>query len=94
MLDEAHVQAVAKLARIALEAHEAPALAEQLRRILSLVDAMNAVDTTGVEPLAHPLEPVPRRRPDEVTEPDRREDFQVLAADARDGYYLVPRVVE
>lgn len=94
MLDDAHVQAVAKLARIALEAHEVPALATQLSRILSLVDAMNAVDTQGVEPLAHPLEPAARRRPDEVTETDRRDEFQALAAEARDGYYLVPRVVE
>lgn len=94
MLDEAQVQAVAKLARIALEAHEIPALAEQLKRILAMVDAMRSVDTQGVEPLAHPLEPAGTRRPDEVTEFDRRDVFQSLAAEARDGYYLVPRVVE
>lgn len=94
MLEAAQVQAMAKLARIELDATEVPAMAAQLSRILALIEQMNAVDTSGVEPLAHPLEPAARRRPDVVTETDRHAAFQATAPSAQDGYYLVPRVIE
>jgi aspartyl-tRNA(Asn)/glutamyl-tRNA(Gln) amidotransferase subunit C len=94
MLEAAQVQAMARLARIHLEAAEVPAMADQLARILTLIEQMNSIDTTGVEPLAHPLEPTPRRRTDVVTEVDQRSTFQANAPEAQDGYYLVPRVIE
>jgi aspartyl-tRNA(Asn)/glutamyl-tRNA(Gln) amidotransferase subunit C len=94
MLDEAQVRTVARLARIQIDDSELPGLALQLSRILELVAQMNAVDTTNVEPLAHPLELTARRRPDLVTECDRRAATQVSAPQVLDGYYLVPRVIE
>lgn len=94
MLEEAQVQTLARLARIAVEPAELSVLAAQLSRILSLVEAMEAVDTQGVEPLAHPLEPTPRRRPDSVTETDQRAQFAAVAPAMAEGYYLVPRVIE
>jgi aspartyl-tRNA(Asn)/glutamyl-tRNA(Gln) amidotransferase subunit C len=94
MLDEAEVKAIARLARIQINDSEIPVLAVQLSRILELVAQMNAVDTTSVEPLAHPLELVARRRPDVVTETDKREAMQASAPAVHQGYYLVPRVIE
>lgn len=94
MLDEAQVRAIARLARIRLEPNEETTMRTQLTRILELVEAMNAVVTDGVEPLAHPLEPAAWRREDIVTEPDQRDEFQVNAPLAAAGYYLVPRVIE
>jgi aspartyl-tRNA(Asn)/glutamyl-tRNA(Gln) amidotransferase subunit C len=94
MLDESRVQALAKLARIKIEDVEVPALAFQLSRILTLVEQMNEIDTTGVDPLAHPLELVARRRPDLVTETDQREQLQAGAPAVANGYFLVPRVLE
>ena len=55
---------------------------------------MQAVDTSGVEPLANPLDARQRLRQDRVTEGDRRGEFQALAPAVEDGLYLVPRVVE
>jgi aspartyl-tRNA(Asn)/glutamyl-tRNA(Gln) amidotransferase subunit C len=94
MLEEAQVQAIARLARIQLKTCEVPAMASQLSRILTLIEEMNRIDTSGVEPLAHPLEPTARRREDIVTESDRRAVYQATAPAAQDGYYLVPRVIE
>lgn len=92
------VERVAELARIALSAEEAAAVMAQLNRVLALVDELQAADTRGVAPMTHPLEHevgvVQRRRADEVTEPDRREEFQALAPAAEAGLYLVPRVIE
>ncbi len=94
MLEAAQVQAMARLARIQLEDSEIPPLVGQLARILTLIEQMNAIDTTGVEPLAHPLELAARRRVDTVTESDQRAAFLAEAPQAQDGHYLVPRVIE
>jgi len=88
---------IAHLARLATAPAEAIEYAAQLSRILELVEQMNRIDTTGVEPLAHPQELAQaalRLRDDTVTEGDRRADYQRLAPAAEDGLYLVPRVIE
>ena len=93
-LSPAEVEKIAHLARLALEPAQAAGLAQDLSRILDLVDQMSAVDTAGVEPMAHPLEMSQRLRPDEVTESDRRDAFQEVAPQTEAGLYLVPQVIE
>ena len=83
-----------RLAALRLEAGEREKLAGDLERIVEFVDAMQAADTEGVAPLAHPLDEIQRLRADRVAETVDRERFQALAPVARDGFYLVPRVVE
>ena len=96
-LDE--VRRIALLARIAVSPEEARDVAERLNRVLGLIDQIQALDTRGVEPMAHPLDgrlPVAQRlRPDAVTESDRRELYQKGVAPAVEGgLYLVPKVIE
>jgi aspartyl-tRNA(Asn)/glutamyl-tRNA(Gln) amidotransferase subunit C len=67
---------------------------EQLNGILGFIEQLQAVDTTGIEPMAHAVDVVQRLRPDVVTETDRRADFQAVAPETEAGLYLVPRVVE
>lgn len=88
------VRRIAHLARLAVSDDEVASYAGELSRILELVDRMNAVDTTGITPMAHPQHAVQRLRPDEVTETDQRERFQAIAPATERGLYLVPRVVE
>ncbi len=88
------VDKIAALAAIAIEEDARPAYARQLGRVLELFARMEAVDTEGVEPLAHPLEMTQRLRPDEVTEHDQHEKFQKLAPKVEAGLYLVPQVIE
>ena len=59
-----------------------------------MMEQMNSVDTTDVAPLAHPLEVFSRLRTDNVTESDQRENFQSNTSETKDGYYLVPKVIE
>lgn len=82
------------LAALRLEADERRMLKDNLDRIVALIDAMRSVDTDGVEPLDHPLDEVQPLRPDLVTEDVDRDRLQGLAPAARDGLYLVPRVVD
>ena len=62
--------------------------------ILQLIDQMQAVDTTGVAPLAHASEASQRLRADVVTEADQRDMLLQLAPSADRGLYLVPKVIE
>jgi aspartyl-tRNA(Asn)/glutamyl-tRNA(Gln) amidotransferase subunit C len=93
-IGSAEVKNIAHLARLAIDEDLIPDYARNLSDILALVEQMNAVDTAGVEPMAHPLDAVARLRPDEVTEPDQRELFQSIAPATEAGLYLVPRVIE
>lgn len=88
------VAAMARLARLAIDAEDIPGYAEQLSRIVELVDQMQAVDTTGIEPMAHPQNLAARLRADEVTETDQHELFQDGAPQTANGLYLVPQVID
>ena len=94
MLSLEQVRAIADLARIELAESEAEALQKQLNGILAVVDEMLAVDTQGIEPMAHPQEAHQRLREDVATESDQHERFQAIAPQVEDGLYLVPRVIE
>lgn len=93
-LDADQVRKIAHLARLAILESDIAEYARNLSRILELAEQMNAVDTAGVEPLAHPLDASQRLRPDEVTETDQRQRFQEIAPQVESGLYLVPRVIE
>jgi aspartyl-tRNA(Asn)/glutamyl-tRNA(Gln) amidotransferase subunit C len=88
------LQRIALLARIDVSAEELQAVTGRLNRVLGLIDQLQAVDTQGIEPMSHALDVVQRLRPDEVTEPDRRDDFQAGAPAVEQGLYLVPKVIE
>ena len=88
------VARIARLARIELSAEERETTRDQLNGILGFIEQLQAVDTTGIEPMAHAVDVVQRLRPDVVTETNRRADFQAVAPETEAGLYLVPRVVE
>lgn len=93
-LQKDDVENIAHLARLAISEEDVPEYARNLSSILELVEQMNAVDTSGVTPMAHPLDAVQRLRPDEVTEQDQREHFQENAPLVENGLFLVPQVIE
>ena len=93
-IESADVLNIAHLARLRLADDEVERYAGELSAILAFVEQMNAVDTGGVAPMAHPLDMTQPLRPDVITEPNRREEFQAHAPAVRNGLYLVPRVIE
>lgn len=88
------VKKIAHLARIAIREQDIPEYADNLSRILSLVEQMNVEQTESVSPMAHPLDMVQRLRVDEPTEGDQRELFQQASPHVEAGLYLVPKVIE
>lgn len=93
-LERKDVENIAHLARLAISEADIPEYAHNLSNILALVEQMSAVDTTGVDPMAHPLDAVQRLREDAVTETDQRDHFQAIAPAVEAGLYLVPKVIE
>ena len=88
------VQRIAHLARI--EVSDAEALSTQglLNGIFQLIEQMQAVDTSGIEPMAHAQDLSQRLREDRVSETDRRAAYQAIAPETEAGLYLVPKVIE
>jgi aspartyl-tRNA(Asn)/glutamyl-tRNA(Gln) amidotransferase subunit C len=88
------VRRIAQLARLQINDAEAEQVLAQLRAIFTLIDELQAVDTRGVEPMAHAQGAALRMREDQVSEPDQRQLFQSIAPQAEAGLYLVPKVIE
>ncbi|MCK9469658.1 MAG: Asp-tRNA(Asn)/Glu-tRNA(Gln) amidotransferase subunit GatC [Porticoccaceae bacterium] len=93
-IQRSDIEKLAELARIQISDENITATLDSLSNVLQLVDQLQAAETTGIAPMAHPLDAVQRLRPDTVTEPDCREAFQAIAPATDSGLYLVPRVIE
>ncbi|HSN78917.1 MAG TPA: Asp-tRNA(Asn)/Glu-tRNA(Gln) amidotransferase subunit GatC [Rhodoferax sp.] len=97
-LSTADIDRLAHLARLGLGADERERLCTQLNDFFGIVEKMRAVDTTGIVPLAHPVEIMGdvalRLRDDIASEPNQREANQRNAPALDAGLFLVPRVIE
>ena len=92
------ISRIATLARLELAPAESERMLTQLNGFFDIVQKMRAVDTQGVEPLAHPFATIGdialRLRDDVVSEADNREANQRSAPAVENGLFLVPRVIE
>jgi aspartyl-tRNA(Asn)/glutamyl-tRNA(Gln) amidotransferase subunit C len=97
-LTSTDIARIANLARLELEPAESERMLTQMNDFFAVVEQMRAVDTTGLEPLAHPVAAVMdvalRLREDVVSEPNRREANQQSAPAVEHGLFLVPKVIE
>jgi aspartyl-tRNA(Asn)/glutamyl-tRNA(Gln) amidotransferase subunit C len=99
-LTPADISRIANLARLELEPAESERMRERINGFFAIVEQMRAVDTAGVEPLAHPTmaattgEAALRLRADTASEPNQREANQQSAPAVERGLFLVPKVIE
>ena len=93
-LNSADIKRIAHLARIEVNDAEADATLTKLTGILGLIEQMQAVDTTGIQPMSHSQDVTQRLRSDLVTETNQRELYQSIAPAVEEGLYLVPKVIE
>ncbi|MEB0136995.1 Asp-tRNA(Asn)/Glu-tRNA(Gln) amidotransferase subunit GatC [Actimicrobium sp. CCC2.4] len=98
-----NVTILANLAQLELTDAQAEKSLVKLNEIFALVEQMQAVDTTGVMPLSHPIFALDSALPDDlalrlrddvVTETNHRDDYQKPAPATQDGLYLVPKVLD
>ena len=97
-LTSSDIARIANLARLALQPAESARLLIQMNEFFGIVEQMRAVDTQGLEPLAHPVviqsDIALRLRPDVVSETNQREANQKSAPAVERGLFLVPKVIE
>jgi aspartyl-tRNA(Asn)/glutamyl-tRNA(Gln) amidotransferase subunit C len=97
-LTSSDIARIANLARLELQPQESERMLTQLNGFFSIVETMRAVDTSGMEPLAHPVAAIQdvtlRLRNDTVSETDNREANQRSAPAVERGLFLVPKVIE
>lgn len=93
-LDRSDVIKIAHLARINIDESDTEEYLTNMSSLLDLVNQMQAVDTTNIEPLSHPMDSVQRLRADEVGEIDNRALLQSVAPSIDDGLFLVPKIID
>jgi aspartyl-tRNA(Asn)/glutamyl-tRNA(Gln) amidotransferase subunit C len=89
---------IATLARLRFEPDQAERLRTQVNDFFGIVEAMKAVNTEGIEPLAHPFATIQevalRLADDQVLESNQRQANQASAPAVENGLFLVPKVIE
>ena len=93
-IDQDEIEKIAELARMRISGEQLGEVTSRIADILAMVDQLQAADTSGIEPMANPLDATQSLRPDQVTEDNRRDRFQAIAPATENGLYLVPRVIE
>ncbi len=97
-LNSQDIARIANLARLELQPDESQRMLGQINGFFDIVEQMRAVDTTSIEPLAHPVAAIQeialRLRDDVVSEPNQREANQRSAPAVERGLFLVPKVIE
>ena len=95
------IQRIANLARLALQPDEEARMLEKINEFFGIVEQISAVDTTGIVPMAHPVDAMRnspemalRLRADAVSETNQREANQQSAPAVENGLFLVPKVIE
>ena len=92
------ISRIANLARLELRPEESERMLTQINGFFEIVEQMRAVDTNGVEPLAHPVAAIQavalRLREDIASEVIDREANMRNAPVREAGLFLVPRVIE
>ncbi len=88
--DVAHV---ARLARLRLSAEELGRFTLQLAAVLDHARDVESLDTTGVDPTAHPLPLVNVLRDDEVRQSLDRAEVLAAAPEVEDHRFRVPRIL-
>lgn len=93
-IDAQTVKKVAKLARLELTENEISQHTKQMEKIVKFVEKINQLDTEGIVPTAHVLDINNVSREDAAVNSSIRDELLKLAPESKDGFILVPRVIE
>jgi aspartyl-tRNA(Asn)/glutamyl-tRNA(Gln) amidotransferase subunit C len=93
-LTKQEVEHIARLARLELSDGEKEEYTGQLNEILSFVEKLNQLDTTGIEPTAHAIQVQNVFRKDEIKPSMDPEAALSNAPDRTDNYFKVPKILE
>ena len=93
-IDKNTVRKVAHLARIKATDEEVEILSGELSKILQMIEQLNEVNTSGVEPMTSVIEMQMPEREDAVTDGGIPEKILANAPEQTAGFFVVPKVIE
>jgi len=93
-VNSSDIEKLANLARLKINEETVAETTKSITEVLTLIDQLQAAETTDIAPMAHPFDAVQRLRADTVTEVNEREKFQAIAPAIENGLYLVPKVID
>jgi aspartyl-tRNA(Asn)/glutamyl-tRNA(Gln) amidotransferase subunit C len=88
------IEKVARLARLELTEEEKETFGKQLEQVLTYMEQLNRLDTTGVEPTSHAITLQNVFREDETKPSFLQEEVLGIAPVEESGYFKVPRIIE
>ena len=88
------IEKVAKLARLELSEEDREIFGNQLEQVLTYMEQLNRLDTTGVDPTSHAIPIYNVFREDEVKPSVSQEEALAIAPDEEEGHFKVPRIIE
>jgi aspartyl-tRNA(Asn)/glutamyl-tRNA(Gln) amidotransferase subunit C len=88
------VDNIARLARLEFEEHEKEEIKLDMQKMISFIEKLNELDTTGIEPLLHMSDNVNVLREDEVKQLITREEALSNAAIHDEKFFKVPKVIK
>jgi len=93
-IKKSDIEHLCNLSKLQLEDKEKAVFLEQMQSILNMIQELQDVEDDDILPMAHPLDMTQRLRADEVSEFDRRDDYQKNTEHTESGFYKVPKVIE
>ena len=93
-MDQETVRTICYLARLKIDQKKSEKIQKDLETIVDLIDGLQSIDTSNIEPLYSPLEMTALKHEDIEKSDNQKEKFLENAPESNDHYLLVPRVVE
>ena len=85
---------ISLLSKIKIDDETSSSLIQDLESILTMVNKMEELDTSKVNPLIHPIENTQTLREDKEKKDIERDKLQRLSKEKDSGFYITPKVIE
>jgi len=93
-IDQNTIDKISHLARLKLTDAQSEEMKGKMEQILSWMEKLNEIDTTGVEPLTHMSAELNHLREDKVTSHLEKQSALKNAPSADQNFFRVPRIIE
>ena len=93
-ISEDEINKIAKLAMIEISSEEKTDFLKQVNNIIEYIDKINTLDTSNVEATEHIFELKNVFREDKVGQSIDSNELKKIVPDYKDGYIVVPKIIE
>ena len=93
-MDRKTIDKLTHLSKLSIPENDVDELIINLENILKLIGEIDAAPTDGMEPMAHPLDFNQPLREDRPIKDINRSENQNDTSKTKDGYYIVPKIID